>query len=164
MAKTRETLCEEKYDMLVGRRYNPLYLKCIWGDSRIKFRISYAPSGRAKCKFCGKFIEKGSLRITKVVPNPFDAEHGFGDYDMNFHPQHFFQQQLKARKTTKVPISVKDFTGFKKLKQEDQKYIRKLLAKFLAERKIKNNSKRKSKKRTRSTRKSKSKKRRGYPS
>ena len=138
---TKEDECEEKYPMLVGNQYGAKWLKCVWGDSRIQFETRYAPSGKAKCKFCKKIIAKGSLKLMKLTPNPWDAEGGFNNLELNYHPDHFFQQMLKARKKTKVPISITDFIGFKKLKRKDQNIVKRLLKKFLIKRKIKVKSK-----------------------
>jgi len=43
------------------------------GDSDIplRFCVEYAKSGRSKCKGCGSAIEKGVVRLGKVVKNPF---------------------------------------------------------------------------------------------
>jgi hypothetical protein len=41
-----------------------------------------APSGRAKCRGCGRPVEKGALRFGERIPNPF-AE---GETTLWFHP------------------------------------------------------------------------------
>lgn len=42
-----------------------------------------APTGRAKCRGCGRVIEKGSLRFGERLPNPF----GEGEMTLWFHPR-----------------------------------------------------------------------------
>ncbi len=41
-----------------------------------------APTGRAKCRGCGRLIEKGEIRFGEHVPNPF----GEGEATLWFHP------------------------------------------------------------------------------
>jgi len=41
-----------------------------------------APTGRAKCRGCGRAIEKGALRFGERLPNPF----GEGEMTLWFHP------------------------------------------------------------------------------
>ena len=41
-----------------------------------------APTGRAKCRGCGRPIEKGDLRFGERLPNPF----GEGEMTLWFHP------------------------------------------------------------------------------
>lgn len=48
----------------------------------IKVVLETAPSGRAKCKGCGKPIAKDYLRLGEQLPNPF----GEGDMTLWFHP------------------------------------------------------------------------------
>ena len=42
-----------------------------------------APTGRAKCRGCGRAIEKGVLRFGERLPNPF----GEGEMTLWFHPR-----------------------------------------------------------------------------
>jgi hypothetical protein len=44
--------------------------------------FEHAPSGRAKCRGCGRSIEKGKLRFGERIPNPY-AE---GETTLWFHP------------------------------------------------------------------------------
>ncbi len=41
-----------------------------------------APSGRSKCRGCGKAIERGELRFGELLPNPY----GEGEMSLWFHP------------------------------------------------------------------------------
>ncbi len=41
-----------------------------------------APTGRAKCRGCGKVIERGALRFGERLPNPFSE----GEMTLWFHP------------------------------------------------------------------------------
>ena len=47
-----------------------------------RLEIELSPSGRAKCRGCGRRIEKGELRFGERIPNPF-AE---GETTLWFHP------------------------------------------------------------------------------
>ena len=42
-----------------------------------------APTGRAKCRGCGRSIEKGALRFGERLPNPY----GEGEMSLWFHPR-----------------------------------------------------------------------------
>jgi len=42
-----------------------------------------APTGRAKCRGCGRAIDKGDLRFGERLPNPY----GDGDMTLWFHPR-----------------------------------------------------------------------------
>jgi hypothetical protein len=44
--------------------------------------LETAPTGRSKCRGCGRAIEKGELRFGELVPNPF----GSGEATLWFHP------------------------------------------------------------------------------
>ncbi|HLV65544.1 MAG TPA: hypothetical protein VKY73_07015 [Polyangiaceae bacterium] len=47
----------------------------------VRTRIEPASTGRAKCRGCGRKIDKGELRFGEVLPNPF----GEGDATYYFH-------------------------------------------------------------------------------
>jgi hypothetical protein len=49
----------------------------------IKFSVSYAPTGRATCKFCRERIPKDTVRISKTIPMPWMTCRG--DREAHFH-------------------------------------------------------------------------------
>ncbi|GFS06592.1 DNA ligase [Elysia marginata] len=96
-----------------------------------KYVVGYAKLGTSSCKKCKQKIEKGSLRIGKVTPNPF-SEDG-GDMKQWFHPSCIFETFVRARATTKKIEDPEDVEGFGDLKPEDKEVIKDLIEKFLAQ-------------------------------
>ena len=64
-----------------------------------KFAIDYGKRN-CKCQKCKQPIEKGELRIAKLVPNIFSDDGG--DMKQYHHPICLFESFKKARATTKV--------------------------------------------------------------
>lgn len=115
-------------------------MKAMWsGTSRegIRLAVSYAPSGRAKCKECEGFIAKGALRLTKIVPNPFDSYAGETDFQQHYHMIHGFQALDRVRCSTKVPSKASQIQGLKDLKAKDRKHVEQKFDTFLARHKQK---------------------------
>ena len=50
--------------------------------SEIQSSIEEAPSGRAKCRGCGRAIAKGELRLGEHLPNPYSDK---GPMSLWFH-------------------------------------------------------------------------------
>ena len=75
----------------------------------------------AKCKMtkCKQTIEKGSLRIAKIVKNPFSEE---GDMKQYHHPKCLFDAFTRARGTTKVIEDAGDIEGWEDVKSEGKIY------------------------------------------
>lgn len=90
-----------------------------------RFMIGYAKMGTSGCKKCKTKIEKGALRIAKVVANPFTSEGG--DMKQWHHPACLFDTFKRARATTKKVEEPDDLEGFGELKQEDKDEINKLI-------------------------------------
>ena len=90
-----------------------------------KYIVGYAKLGTSSCKKCKQKIEKGALRIGKVVPNPFGGDGG--DMKQWFHPSCIFETFLRARATTKKIEDPDDVDGFEDLKQEDKDTINQLI-------------------------------------
>lgn len=70
--------------MMEGRAENNA--ESVSGESKteqMNHSIEVSPSGRAKCRGCGKAIAKGELRLGEKLPNPF-AE---GEMSIWFHLQ-----------------------------------------------------------------------------
>uniref|UniRef100_A0A2R5LJI1 DNA ligase n=1 Tax=Ornithodoros turicata TaxID=34597 RepID=A0A2R5LJI1_9ACAR len=89
--------------------------------SENRYCIEYAKRGTAGCKKCKQKIEKDSLRIGKIVPNPF-TESG-GDMKQWFHVDCIFQQLSRARATTKKIDDPGDLEGWADVEDSDRKVI-----------------------------------------
>lgn len=48
------------------------------------YTVSYAPTGRAKCKKCKKAIAQGDLRLSRVVPNTWTGDKGESTFHYHF--------------------------------------------------------------------------------
>lgn len=86
----------------------------------LPFRVEYAKSNRAKCKFCSNSIEKNDIRIGKILPsNQFD-----GFFPLWFHLNCFILKTEQPSKfPEKKPKSFEEIEGFTSLSSEDQKKI-----------------------------------------
>ncbi|XP_064610448.1 DNA ligase 3-like [Liolophura sinensis] len=93
-----------------------------------KFIIGYAKLGTSSCKKCKQKIAKQSLRIGKVVPNPFGD--GGGDMKQWHHPACIFETFKRARASTKIIEEPDDLEGFTDLQDEDKKLVNKLIKEF----------------------------------
>ena len=89
--------------------------------SDTKFSCDYGKR-KCNCKRCKQPIEKGCLRIAKVVPNFFDD--GQGTMKQYHHVNCIFEAFSKARATTKVIEDASDLEGFCDLKDEDKAEIK----------------------------------------
>ncbi|KAH9495827.1 DNA ligase 3 [Bulinus truncatus] len=96
------------------------------GDN--KFIIGYAKLGTSSCKKCKQKIDKESLRIGKVTPNPFSDDGG--DMKQWYHPGCLFETFIRARATTKKIEDPEDVIGFHDLKEEDKQLVKKLIDDF----------------------------------
>ncbi|CAF0763628.1 unnamed protein product [Brachionus calyciflorus] len=85
-----------------------------------KFLADYSKR-LSKCKKCKGEIEKGALRLGKLVPNAF----GDSDTDMKqyFHVDCLFETFKRARSNTKIIESADDIQDFDKINKTDQKLI-----------------------------------------
>ncbi|CAD6193975.1 unnamed protein product [Caenorhabditis auriculariae] len=77
------------------------------------------------CKKCKVQMEKGELRMGKIIPNFFVQREDAPPPDMKqyFHVNCLFEMLFKARATTKVIESRDEIEGFEDLKAEDQEKI-----------------------------------------
>lgn len=98
--------------------------------SENKFIVGYARLGTSSCKKCKSKIDKGGLRIGKVVSNPFSDEGG--DMKQWYHPSCMFETFKRARATTKKIEEPEDMEGFGDLQQEDKDSLNKMIDEFLA--------------------------------
>ncbi|KAK6175663.1 hypothetical protein SNE40_014070 [Patella caerulea] len=95
-----------------------------------RYIVGYAKLGTSSCKKCKQKIEKGAMRIGKVVSNPF-SEDG-GDMKQWFHPACIFETFVRARATTKKIEDPDDLEDFKDLKDEDKDVIKQIIKDFQA--------------------------------
>lgn len=95
-----------------------------------KYLTGYAKLGTSSCKKCKQKIEKGALRIAKLVSNPFSED--AGDMKQWFHPDCIFETFIRARATTKKIEEPDDLEGFADLEQDDKDSILKLIKDFHA--------------------------------
>lgn len=93
-----------------------------------KYVIGYAKLGTSSCKKCKQKIDKGGLRIGKVVANPFGDDGG--DMKQWYHPACMFETLQRARATTKKVEEPDDLEGFDDLKQEDKDTVNQLIDDF----------------------------------
>lgn len=83
------------------------------------FVAEKSKSNRAKCKKCKEVLNQGSLRIAKVMPNPF----GEGKMMAWHHPQCLIAVFSKQRASTAKITCVNDIGGWNELSMEHQKEI-----------------------------------------
>jgi len=83
------------------------------------FVAEKSKSNRAKCKKCKEVLSQGTLRIAKVMPNPF----GEGKMMAWHHPQCLVAVFSKQRATTKKITCVDDIGGWEDLSMDHQKEI-----------------------------------------
>ena len=94
-----------------------------------KYLISYAPSGRAQCKSCGKLIKQDSLRISRES-GPIAHFGGDAGIIQHYHYKHAFDAMLKSRCTTNTIMSTSNLKGFSGLLEKDKKAVQKEVDKF----------------------------------
>ena len=90
-----------------------------------KFMCDYAKRATSGCKKCKKKLEKGELRLAKVVPNFFHD--GDGEMKQYHHAECLFETFVKARAATKIIEELDDLQGFGDLEQSDKDRIKRLL-------------------------------------
>jgi hypothetical protein len=93
-----------------------------------QYSVSYAPSGRAQCRACGRLIKQDSLRISRES-GPV-AHFGDAGITNHFHYKHAFDAMSKGRCTSNVVQSSKNLKGFAGLLPKDKKSIETEVRKF----------------------------------
>lgn len=88
-----------------------------------RFLVEYAKRGTAGCKKCKDKIQKGIVRIGKVVPNPFSES--AGEMKEWYHVKCIFEKLERARATTKKIEDITDLEGWEELQDEDKELINK---------------------------------------
>ena len=90
-----------------------------------RYACDYAKVGTASCKKCKQKLAKGTLRIAKVVTNPF-TDSG-GDMKMYHHPACIFETFVRAKATTRIIESIDDIENNEILTDEDKKMLQGLI-------------------------------------
>ena len=91
------------------------------------FAIERAKTGRAKCKKCKCAIEKNTVRIAKLMSNPF----GEGKMKAWHHVTCIFDVFAKQRATTKrIENPSEDVSGWDDALDEDKKIILDMMDEF----------------------------------
>uniref|UniRef100_A0A7N6FDK2 DNA ligase n=1 Tax=Anabas testudineus TaxID=64144 RepID=A0A7N6FDK2_ANATE len=88
-----------------------------------RFLVEYAKRGTAGCKKCKDKIQKGIVRIGKIVPNPFSES--AGEMKEWYHVKCIFEKLERARATTKKIEDITDLEGWEELQDEDKEVINK---------------------------------------
>ncbi|KAM4620500.1 DNA ligase 3 [Polymixia lowei] len=95
-----------------------------------RFLVEYAKRGTAGCKKCKDKIQKGIVRIGKVVPNPFSES--AGEMKEWYHVKCIFEKLERARATTKKIEDITDLEGWEELQDEDKELINKHVSDLMA--------------------------------
>lgn len=93
-----------------------------------RYCVEISKRGTAGCKECKVKIEKGIVRIAKIIPNPFTETES--DMKQWFHPKCIFEKLTRARATTKKIDSTDDLEGFDDLSDEHKEEVLKFLSEF----------------------------------
>ncbi|CAF0873990.1 unnamed protein product [Rotaria sordida] len=98
----------------------------------VEFGCDYAKSSNAKChgKYCDKEITKGSLRLSRLIPNPFIPQSSTREEQLMpvyYHVECFINYSRSGNENKKRVQNVeKDFQGFNELKKKDKDKLKKL--------------------------------------
>uniref|UniRef100_A0A7N9AYM1 DNA ligase n=1 Tax=Mastacembelus armatus TaxID=205130 RepID=A0A7N9AYM1_9TELE len=95
-----------------------------------RFLVEYAKRGTAGCKKCKDKIQKGIVRIGKIVPNPFSES--AGEMKEWYHMKCIFEKLERARATTKKIEDITDLEGWEELQDEDKDLINKHISDLMA--------------------------------
>lgn len=96
-------------------------------DEEKPFAVERAKSGRAKCKKCKCPIEKDTVRIAKLVANPFTD----GKMKAWHHLTCLFDVFAKQRATTKrIDDPAEDVSGWEDLSKEDRAIVLRMIEEF----------------------------------
>ncbi|XP_008426731.1 DNA ligase 3 [Poecilia reticulata] len=102
-----------------------------WPDmSEQRFLVEYAKRGTAGCKKCKDKIQKGIVRIGKIVPNPFSES--AGEMKEWYHVKCIFEKLERARATTKKIEDLTELEGWEELQDEDKELINKHVSDLMA--------------------------------
>lgn len=87
--------------------------------SSTRFSVDYSKRV-SKCKKCKTELEKGVIRLAKIVPNPFGDD---GDMKQYYHIKCLFDTFLRVRANTKIIESADDIEDFETIEKKDKKNI-----------------------------------------
>lgn len=91
------------------------------------FAVELAKTGRAKCKKCKCPIDKDTLRLAKLMSNPF----GEGKIKAWHHVTCLFEVFAKQRATTiKIEDPAEDIDGWDQIDVDNQKIITEKIEEF----------------------------------
>ena len=90
------------------------------------FAVDYSKNGRARCKVCHKFIDKGLLRIGKLVG--YKEKHFYQYY----HLPCAFRSFKKARVAKNMITSLTDLDGVEQLSEDERKYLNQLITEYMS--------------------------------
>ncbi|XP_014866437.1 PREDICTED: DNA ligase 3 isoform X2 [Poecilia mexicana] len=129
----RKSLASHKHHL--QKRHAPWTLICRcfseWPDmSEQRFLVEYAKRGTAGCKKCKDKIQKGIVRIGKIVPNPFSES--AGEMKEWYHVKCIFEKLERARATTKKIEDLTELEGWEELQDEDKELINKHVSDLMA--------------------------------
>uniref|UniRef100_A0AAQ5ZXH3 DNA ligase n=1 Tax=Amphiprion ocellaris TaxID=80972 RepID=A0AAQ5ZXH3_AMPOC len=132
--KTRDfSLVSHKHSLL---RSSPPWISLHWcfctqpDMAEQRFLVEYAKRGTAGCKKCKDKIQKGIVRIGKIVPNPFSES--AGEMKEWYHVKCIFEKLERARATTKKIEDITDLEGWEELQDEDKELINKHVSDLMA--------------------------------
>ncbi|XP_056140714.1 DNA ligase 3 isoform X2 [Lampris incognitus] len=95
-----------------------------------RFLVEYAKRGTAGCKKCKDKIQKGIMRIGKIVPNPFSES--AGEMKEWYHVKCMFEKLERARATTKKIEDITELEGWEELQDDDKELISKHVSDLMA--------------------------------
>ncbi|KAM4727190.1 DNA ligase 3 [Anableps anableps] len=98
--------------------------------SEQRFLVEYAKRGTAGCKKCKDKIQKGVVRIGKIVPNPFSES--AGEMKEWYHVKCIFEKLERSRATTKKIEDLTELEGWEELEDEDKELINKHVSDLMA--------------------------------
>ena len=91
-----------------------------------RFSCDYAKRATSSCKKCKTKLEKGGLRLAKLVPNRFSE--GAGDMKQYHHAACLFETFVRARAATKIIAETEDLDGYADLESDDKDRIKQLIS------------------------------------
>ncbi|CAF0711765.1 unnamed protein product [Adineta steineri] len=101
-------------------------------NTTISFGCDYAKSSNAKChgKYCENEISKGTLRLSRLIPNPFIPQSSTREEQLMpvyYHVQCMINYlRTGNEKKKRIENVEKDLQGFDELKKKDQEKLKKL--------------------------------------
>ena len=93
-------------------------------NQTFEFFIEYASTARSACKKCKLKVEKGVLRIGKLVSNPFHEDDTMKAW---YHAPCMFDSLQRARATTKKIERTDELEGFDIIRDEDKDKVKKMI-------------------------------------